>query len=264
MAIMAPRIAGRLATVYLPHAPGERKANDVPGKGVKMAEKRATKDGEMLHRRGNRQNLRRGQNQKNEFLTNSCNISTQNVASPRPPPQLPAYLNQEEMEGLMSVVDTEVDTLLFQIQWRAGLRVSEALALEVVHLSMLGAYPTLLVAAGKGGRPRQVPVHPELKGDLTYYMRHIVRRGRLFAGLHRTTAYRRLKKAYAEASGRGLIASGRQVSNHTLRHSAARHWLASGIPINVVSNWLGHARLETTLIYLQILPDPNNLMDSVA
>ncbi len=41
-----------------------------------------------------------------------------------------------------------------------------------------------------------------------------------------------------------------------LRHSAARHWLASGIPINVVSRWLGHASLQTTLIYLEVLPDP--------
>ena len=239
--------------------------NDVPEKGVKMAENRATKDGEMLHRRGNRRNLRRGQTQKNEFLTNSCNISTRNVAPQRPPRQqaLPSYLNQEEIEGLMSVIDSEVDMLLFQVQWRAGLRVSEALALEAAHLSMLGPHPTLLVVAGKGGRPRHIPVHTDLKGDLTYYLRHIVRRGRLFRDMHRTTAYRRLKKAYEEACGRGLIASGRQVSNHTLRHSAARHWLANGVPINVVSNWLGHARLETTLIYLQILPDPNNLMDAV-
>ena len=72
-----------------------------------------------------------------------------------------------------------------------------------------------------------------------------------------------MKKAYEQAYGKGLVPPGRSISNHTLRHSAARHWLASGIPINTVSVWLGHAHLQTTLVYLQILPDPNNLIDAV-
>ena len=48
-----------------------------------------------------------------------------------------------------------------------------------------------------------------------------------------------------------------------MRHSAARHWLSSGIPINVVSRWLGHASLQTTLVYLEILPDPLGEMGRV-
>ena len=41
----------------------------------------------------------------------------------------------------------------------------------------------------------------------------------------------------------------------SLTLSCPRHWLASGIPINVVSRWLAHSNLATTLIYLEILPD---------
>ena len=59
------------------------------------------------------------------------------------------------------------------------------------------------------------------------------------------------------------LSVGRKVGTHTLRHSAARHWLSSGIPINVVSRWLGHASLQTTLIYLEILPDPLGEMGRV-
>ena len=59
------------------------------------------------------------------------------------------------------------------------------------------------------------------------------------------------------------IPEGMKVGTHTLRHSAARHWLSSGIPINVVSRWLGHAGLQTTLIYLEILPDPLGEMGRV-
>ena len=52
-------------------------------------------------------------------------------------------------------------------QWRAGLRVSEALDLEVRDLSLDAAYPTLRVRASKGGKSRLVPVHPELHAALT-------------------------------------------------------------------------------------------------
>ena len=42
---------------------------------------------------------------------------------------------------------------------------------------------------------------------------------------------------------------------HNLRHSVAWHWLVAGsVPLNVVSQWLGHANVQVTLrIYLPIV-----------
>ena len=54
----------------------------------------------------------------------------------------------------------------------------------------------------------------------------------------------------------GALPVGKQIGTHTLRHSYARHLLANGIPINRLSRWLGHANLQTTFIYLEVLPDP--------
>ena len=48
-------------------------------------------------------------------------------------------------------------------QWRAGLRVSEALALETRDLHLDTERPTLRVRQGKGRKARVVPVHPELQ-----------------------------------------------------------------------------------------------------
>ena len=56
--------------------------------------------------------------------------------------------------------------LLMLEQWRACLRVSEALDLEVQDLSLDTATPTLRVRSGKSGKSRLVPVHPELHGAL--------------------------------------------------------------------------------------------------
>ena len=56
--------------------------------------------------------------------------------------------------------------LLILEQWRAGLRVSEALALQTRDLYLDTDRPTLLLRQGKGRRPRVVPVHPELQAAL--------------------------------------------------------------------------------------------------
>ena len=47
----------------------------------------------------------------------------------------------------------------------------------------------------------------------------------------------------------------RRAGAHSLRHSAARHWLMVGrVPLNVVLAWLGHANAQVTLrIYLPIV-----------
>ena len=75
-------------------------------------------------------------------------------------------------------------------QWRAGLRVSEALDLEVRDLSLDTASPTLRVRSGKGGKTRLVPVHPELHGALSSSLAYgDISQGRIIEA-HPTTAWR--------------------------------------------------------------------------
>ena len=50
---------------------------------------------------------------------------------------------------------------------------------------------------------------------------------------------------------------------HSLRHSAARHWLMVGkVPLNVVSQWLGHSSVQVTLkVYLPIVGSDHGMDD---
>jgi site-specific recombinase XerD len=44
----------------------------------------------------------------------------------------------------------------------------------------------------------------------------------------------------------------RNVSIHTLRHSYVTHLLEAGVNLRVIQKNMGHARLETTMLYLHL------------
>ena len=141
-------------------------------------------------------------------------------------------------------------------QWRAGLRVSEALDIEVRDLSLDTSTPTLRVRSGKGGKSRLVPVHPELHGALSSALAYgDISQGRIVEA-HPATAWRWVQAAVRRAFELGAIAPEKRIGTHTLRHSYARYLLMNGIPINYLSRWLGHSSIQTTLIYLELVPDP--------
>ena len=178
--------------------------------------------------------------------------------------QLPEYLESHEVDALIRAAPNSRARLLFLIEWRAGLRISEALAVEARDLSLDTDRPTIRVRQGKGSKSRIVPVHAELHAALISALQfgnidHVDRLVRA----SRSTADRWIKAAAARADELGAIPSGRHISNHTLRHSYARHLLMHGIPINYLSRWLGHSSIQTTLIYLELVPDPTGSLASV-
>ena len=79
-------------------------------------------------------------------------------------------------------------------QWRVGLRVSEALVLEVSDLSLDVELPTIRVRSGKDRKARVVPVHPELGAAFQTALAYgNVSEGRII-DVHRTTAHRWVKQ----------------------------------------------------------------------
>ena len=169
---------------------------------------------------------------------------------------LPEYLEAHEVQAVLTAAPHSRARLLFLLQWRAGLRVSEALALEPADLSLDTDLPTLRVRQGKGRRSRVVPVHPELQNALAAVLQFAgMGRGPILAA-SRSTAWRWAQEAATRANALKALTEGRSVGTHTFRHSYVRHLLLHGVPINYVSRWLGHRSIQTTLIYLELVPDP--------
>ena len=68
-------------------------------------------------------------------------------------------------------------------------------------------------------------------------------------GWSRSRAWQLVKEVMAQAG----IHAGLHATPKGLRHGFGLHAVRSGVPINLVQRWLGHARLETTSIYLQAI-----------
>lgn len=176
---------------------------------------------------------------------------------------IPEYLEADEVNAIIRAAPNPKAKLLMLEQWRAGLRVSEALDLEVRDLSLDASNPTIRVRSGKGGKTRLVPMHPELYGALSSALAYgVIGQGRIVEA-HPATAWRWVQAAVKRAEELGAIAPRKRVGTHTLRHSYARHLLMNGIPINYLSRWLGHSSIQTTLVYLELVPDPTGSLAMV-
>ena len=176
--------------------------------------------------------------------------------------KLPEFLTPAEVAGLLALTKRPRRRLMILMLWRAGLRVSEALALKPADITTSGNQPVLRVRQRNGG-VRFVPIHSELQVALEAAAEWGVSpKGRIISA-HRGTVWRWIRLATDRAVRSGVIGPERHVSASTFRHSAAVHWLSSGIPLNVVSSWLGLS-IQATLPYLQYLPHELGSMSRVA
>ena len=171
----------------------------------------------------------------------------------------PHYWTAEQVQRLLDALATgnrHQERTAALIMWRTGLRVSEALELEWRDVDYAGDVPTVLVQRSKTRKARTVRMHPELVQLFANWPASRSPRSKVLA-LSMRTALRHIADAVVqtgledESPGTGKRCPGA----HSLRHSAARHWLMVGkVPLNVVSEWLGHANVQVTLrIFLPIV-----------
>ncbi len=177
----------------------------------------------------------------------------------------PRALSRAQVARLFAEVREPRFRVLLRLIYGCGLRVGEALGLEIGDLEPEGPY--VLVRRGKGGRRRRVPLPAALAGEVrTWWLGHrnprwlfpasgpgwvdgaggLARLGRAARPMGPGTVQTRLRRARLAA---GLPA---ETTPHTLRHSYATHLLEEGVCIRVISACLGHATLQTTLIYARV------------
>ncbi|MBK1661258.1 tyrosine-type recombinase/integrase [Paracraurococcus ruber] len=145
------------------------------------------------------------------------------------------------------------DTALFTLLYGCGLRIAEALALDVRDAPLPGSEAALRVT-GKGGKPRLVPVLPAVRQAMAAYL--ALRPGAL-AGepLFLGARGARLDPAVAQRAlrtYRRLAGLPEHATPHALRHSFATHLLGGGADLRAIQELLGHASLSTTQRYTAV------------
>ena len=143
---------------------------------------------------------------------------------------------------------------LIVVLWRAGLRISEALALLETDLDQQRG--AILVRRGKGGKRREVGMDRWAWEQLEPWLAHraTLPVGALFCVLRGPTRGRPWAPAgvrtqlHAAAARAGIR---RRFAPHQLRHEHAVEMSREGIPLLVIQRQLGHADLGITSAYLR-------------
>lgn len=171
-----------------------------------------------------------------------------------------AFLTPAEVDALLAAPDTTTwtgrrDHAMLLLTVQTGLRASEicSLILDDIHL---GAGPHV-ACTGKGRRQRLTPLTRATVATLTTYLAE--RRTRpgtaLFCGprgqsLSRDALEHRLARHLGTAASRCPSLTGKHITMHTLRHTAAMTLLAAGVDVAVIALWLGHTDTHSTDAYL--------------
>ena len=183
------------------------------------------------------------------------------IATPRAKQPVPRALGtaqaREVTERIAEMSDAAAmqarDTALFTLLYGCGLRIAEALALDVRDAPLPGR-DAMLRVVGKGGKERIVPVLPAVREAVAAWLAlHPDRQpaSPLFVGVRGG----RLDAAVAQRTlrhFRRLYGLPEHATPHALRHSFATHLLAGGADLRSIQDLLGHASLSTTQRYTAV------------
>ena len=173
---------------------------------------------------------------------------------------LVTYLTEPEVTALLAACDTtrwsgRRDHAMFALTIQTGLRISELAGLNSADVTLgTGANVHTI---GKGRKERHTPLIPTTRTILKAWLTE--RSGAPTAPLFPTTTGRRLSRDAIEhrlahhltlATKACPSLRTKNITTHTLRHTAAMRLLLAGNDITVIALWLGHEQIATTNIYL--------------
>lgn len=165
--------------------------------------------------------------------------------------KLPVILNRKEVLLLLNTPKLLKHRVLLGLTYAAGLRLFEVAALRIADLDF--ERKTLFVQQGKNGKSRYIPVGKNILRGIATYVSAACPKKYLFNGQRKGEPMS--KRGIQFIMRQTLKHSGiqKEVTLHSLRHSYATHFLEDTGDLFSLKENLGHARLDTTLIYVHIV-----------
>ncbi|MEM6554186.1 MAG: integron integrase, partial [Planctomycetota bacterium] len=208
--------------------------------------------------------------------------------------RLPSVLSSAEVIAVLEAMDGPY-RLLAEVMYGGGLRVSEACGLRVKDVELERKKITVRAGKGEKDRSVMLPaasvegmgrqlkrsrrlwerdvaagfagatppegagagprVRQKIGGWGWQYVFGAARRCRDVQGAeYRHHVHEKVVQRKVAEAGRRAV-PGRKVTCHTLRHSFATHLLETGTDIRSIQKLLGHAKLETTMIYTHVMEE---------
>jgi site-specific recombinase XerD len=172
---------------------------------------------------------------------------------PRQKRRQPVVLSQGEVARLLEALPNLKHRTVAMTQYGAGLRISEALRLQLRDID--SDRMVITVRHGKGDVDRQVILSKVLLGALRKYWRAYKPGCWLFPGKNPEAPLTATTIQHAIQAARRRAELAKPATSQTLRHSFATHLLESGTDLRIIQVLLGHRSLRTTQIYTHVATD---------
>ena len=168
--------------------------------------------------------------------------------------KLPVVLSKEEVRRFIKAPKYLKHRLIIATLYGCGLRSYELTNLKLSDIDF--DRMTVFIKRQKGNKDRYVPLSQHLARGLKKYIatehpvKYLFNSQVTKEGAPRGITTRGIQWVIKE--NRSKIGTHKKVTAHTLRHSYATHLLEDGLNIMAIKELLGHAMIETTLIYLHV------------
>lgn len=174
----------------------------------------------------------------------------------------PAWLTKHEINQLYDAITDTIlgvrDKAMLAIFYGCGLRLNEGASLELKDID--SNKKIVHVRKGKQYKERYVPIaeknYEELKLYIDYARPQLLQQYKTEAlfidankgrAMQKQSLYIRIKQLSRKAKLK------KKIGTHTLRHSIATHLLQSGMKLERIQQFLGHADLDSTQIYTHLV-----------
>lgn len=178
-----------------------------------------------------------------------------NLPSLKRDTRLPIILNQVELKELFKTPTLLKHRIVLTLIYSAGLRSQEVINLKLADIDF--ERKTIHIRQSKYKKDRIVPLSNYMAKGIKLYISvehpHIW----LFNGKELDGRYSAKGLSWIMRETLKKTSIQKKVNLHSLRHSYATHLLEDGVNIVTIKNLLGHATIQTTMIYLHVAQLPN-------
>lgn len=160
---------------------------------------------------------------------------------------LPVILSRDDVERMIILTKNFNYRVMIMLMYASGMRAGEIINLKWGDVDF--SRNIIHIKLGKGNKDRIVMLSPKVKKNLLKL--DIDKKGFVFK-TYRNDKYslRTIEMVVKNAAKKAGIK--KKVTPHSLRHSFATHLLERGIDIRYIKDLLGHANLQTTMIYTKV------------